>query len=97
MNRLENEETNLKKITDVTHNKLMAMSYKKAMGIIADKEKSGEVFTKTDKIKKCQELMVMSYETTLDFIKKDFNYIILIYVLLFSKTKKKGIIKQRNC
>ena len=73
LNRLDDEETDLKKITDVTHNILMAMSYKKAMGIIADKEKSGEVFTMTDKIKKCQELMVISYETMLDFIKKDFN------------------------
>ena len=67
----------------------MAISYKKAMGIIADKKKSGEVFTITDKIKKCQELMVISYETMLDFIKKDFNQIIRIYVLLFSKTEKK--------
>ena len=49
LNRLDDEETNLKKITDVTHNILMTMSYKKAMGIIADKEKSGEVFTKNVK------------------------------------------------
>ena len=34
----------------------MAMSYKKAMGIIADKEKSGEVFTMTDKIKKMSRI-----------------------------------------
>ena len=73
LNRLDDEETDLKKITDVTHYILMAMSYKKAMGIIADKEKSGQVFTMTDKIRKCQELMVISYETMLDFIKKDFN------------------------
>ena len=73
LNRLDDEETDLKKITNVTHNILMAMSYKKVMGIIADKEKSGEVFTMTHQIKKCQELMVISYETILDFIKKDFS------------------------
>ena len=39
LNRLDDEETNLKKITDVTHNILMTMSYKKAMVLLQIRKK----------------------------------------------------------
>ena len=50
MNTLDDDETDIKKMTDVTHKILMAMSFKKAMDIIEDKEKRGEVFTKDEKV-----------------------------------------------
>ena len=71
MNTLDNDKTDIEKMTEVTHNILTAMSYKKAKEIIVSKERSEEVFTTADKVKKCGEIMMMSYELMLDFIKKE--------------------------
>ena len=69
LNRLE-EETDIKKITDVTHNVLMAMSVRDAVFIIKEKKKNGEILSEEDEIKLVSELVTKCYEEKLDFIKK---------------------------
>ena len=70
LNRLDEEETDSKKITDVTHNVLMAMSVRDAVCIINEKKKNGEILSEEDEIKLVSELVTKSYEEKLDFIKK---------------------------
>ena len=70
LNRLDEEETDSKKITDVTHNVLMAMSVRDAVYIIKEKKKNGEILSEEDEIKLVSELVTKCYEEKLDFIKK---------------------------
>ena len=70
LNRLDEEETDSKKITDVTHNVLMAMSVRDAVFIIKEKKKNGEILSEEDEIKLVSELVTKCYEEKLDFIKK---------------------------
>ena len=68
--RLDEEETDIKKITDVTHNVLMAMSVRDAVYIINEKKKNGEILSEEDEIKLVSELVTKCCEEKLDFIKK---------------------------
>ena len=70
LNRLDAGETDINKITDVTHNVLMAMSVRDAVFIIKEKKKNGEILSEEDEIKLVSELVTKSYEEKLDFIKK---------------------------
>ena len=70
LNRLDAGETDINKITVVTHNLLMAMSVRDAVYIINEKKKNGEILSKEDEIKFVSELVTKSYEEKLDFIKK---------------------------
>ena len=70
LKRLDEEETDIKKITDVTHNVLMAMSVRDAVYIIKEKKKNGEILSEEDEIKLVSELVTKCYEEKLDFIKK---------------------------
>ena len=70
LNRLDAGETDINKITDVTHNVLMAMSVRDAVYIINEKKKNGEILSEEDEIKLVSELVTKSYEEKLDFIKK---------------------------
>ena len=70
LNRLDAGETDINKITDVTHNVLMAMSVRDAVCIIKEKKKNGEILSEEDEIKLVSELVTKSYEEKLDFIKK---------------------------
>ena len=70
LNRLDAGETDINKITDVTHNVLMAMSVRDAVFIINEKKKNGEILSEEDEIKLVSELVTKSYEEKLDFIKK---------------------------
>ena len=70
LNRLDEEETDIKKVTNVTHNVLMAMSVRDAVCIIKEKKKNGEILSEEDEIKLVSELVTKCYEEKLDFIKK---------------------------
>ena len=70
LNRLDAGETYINKITDITHNVLMAMSVRDAVYIINEKKKNGEILSEEDEIKLVSELVTKSYEEKLDFIKK---------------------------
>ena len=70
LNRLDAGETDINKITDVTHNVLMAMSVRDAVYIIKEKKKNGEILSEEDEIKLVSELVTKCYEEKLDFIKK---------------------------
>ena len=70
LNRLDAGETDINKITDVTHNVLMAMSVRDAVYIINEKKKNGEILSEEDEIKLVSELVTKCYEEKLDFIKK---------------------------
>ena len=70
LNRLDNDETDINKIYDVTHNALMAMSIKDGVDIINNKKKNGEILSEDDEIKLISELVIKKYEEKLDFIKK---------------------------
>ena len=70
LNRLDAGETDINKITDVTHNVLMAMSVRDTVYIINEKKKNGEILSEEDEIKLVPELVTKSYEEKLDFIKK---------------------------
>ena len=70
LNTLDAGETDINKITDVTHNVLMAMSVRDAVYIINEKKKNGEILSEEDEIKLVSELVTKSYEEKLDFIKK---------------------------
>ena len=70
LNRLDAGETDINKITDITHNVLMAMSVRDAVYIINEKKKNGEILSEEDEIKFVSELVTKSYEEKLDFIKK---------------------------
>ena len=68
LNRLDAGKTDINKITDVTHNVLMAMSVRDAVCIIKEKKKNGEILSEEDEIKLVSELVTKSYEEKLDFI-----------------------------
>ena len=73
LNRLDEEETDINKICDVTHNVLMAMSVRDGINIIkttTKKKKKGNILNKDDEIKLISELVTKSYEEKIDFIKK---------------------------
>ena len=70
MNRLEDDETDINKITYVTHNILMAMSLRDGIDIINNNNKNGEILSEDDEIKLISELVTKSYEEKIDFIKK---------------------------
>ena len=70
LNRLDEEETDINKICDVTHNVLMAMSVRDGIDIINNKKKNGEILSEDDEIKLISELVTKSYEEKIDFIKK---------------------------
>ena len=70
LNRLDAGETDINKITDVTHNVLMAMSVRDAVYIINEKKKNGEILSEEDEIKLVSELVTKCYEEKLDSIKK---------------------------
>ena len=70
LHRLNAGKTDINKITDVTHNVLMAMSVRDAVYIINEKKKNGEILSEEDEIKLVSELVTKSYEEKLDFIKK---------------------------
>ena len=70
LHRLNAGKTDINKITDVTHNVLMAMSVRDAVCIIKEKKKNGEILSEEDEIKLVSELVTKSYEEKLDFIKK---------------------------
>ena len=60
LNRLDAGETDINKITDVTHNVLMAMSVRDAVYIINEKKKNGEILSEEDEIKLVSELVTKS-------------------------------------
>ena len=70
LNRLDEEETDINKICDVTHNVLMAMSVRDGIDIINNNNKNGEILSEDDEIKLISELVTKSYEEKIDFIKK---------------------------
>ena len=70
LNRLDEEETDINKICDVTHNVLMAMSVRDGIDIINNNKKNGEILSEDDEIKLISELVTKSYEEKIDFIKK---------------------------
>ena len=70
LNRLDEEETDINKICDVTHNVLMAMSVRDGIDIINNKKKKGKILSEDDEIKLISELVTKSYEEKIDFIKK---------------------------
>ena len=72
LNRLDDDETDVKKITNITHTVLMAMSVRGAVCIINKKKKNGKILTDDEEMKKESELVKKSYEEKLDFIKKSF-------------------------
>ena len=59
LNRLDNDETDINKICDVTHNVLMAMSIREGVNIINNnnKKKNGEILSEDDEIKLISELV----------------------------------------
>ena len=79
LNRLDAGETDINKITDVTHNVLMAMSVRDAVYIINEKKKNGEILSEEDEIKLVSELVTKSYEEKLDFIKKSLIKLLLLF------------------
>ena len=70
LNRLDEEETDINKICDVTHNVLMAMSVRDGIDIINNTKKKGKILSEDDEIKLISELVTKSYEEKIDFIKK---------------------------
>ena len=70
LNRLDEEETDINKICDVTHNVLMAMSVRDGIDIINNKKKNGKILSEDDEIKLISELVTKKYEEKIDFIKK---------------------------
>ena len=74
LKRLDEEETDIKKITDVTHNVIMPMSVRDAVCITKEKKKNGEILSEEDEIKLQSELVTKCYEEKLDFIKKSLLY-----------------------
>ena len=70
MNRLEDDETDINKITYVTHNILMAMSLRDGIDIINNNKKNGEILSEDYEIKLISELVTKKYEEKLEFIKK---------------------------
>ena len=70
LNRLDEDETDIKKICDLTHNVLMAMSVRDGIDIINNKKKNGEILSEDDEIKLISELVTKKYEEKIDFIKK---------------------------
>ena len=70
LNRLDEEETDINKICDVTHNVLMAMSVRDGIDIINNEKKKGKILSEDDEIKLISELVTKSYEEKIDFIKK---------------------------
>ena len=70
LNRLDEEETDINKICDLTHNVLMAMSVRDGIDIINNNNKNGEILSEDDEIKLISELVTKSYEEKIDFIKK---------------------------
>ena len=71
MNRLEDDETDINKITDVTHNILMAMLLRDGIDIINNNKKNGEILSEDYEIKLISELVTKKYEEKLEFIKKN--------------------------
>ena len=57
LNRLDNDETDINKICDVTHIILMAMSIKDGVEIINNNKKNGEILSEDDEIKLISELV----------------------------------------
>ena len=70
LNRLDQEETDINKICDVTHNVLMAMSVRDGINIINNNKKNSKILNEDDEIKLISELVTKSYEEKIDFIKK---------------------------
>ena len=73
LNSLEPEETNINKITKVTHRTLLMMSMRDAVMEMRDKkkdEKKEEEEEEENEIKLFHELIQKSYLEKLDFIKK---------------------------
>ena len=72
LNTLDDEETDIDKITNVTHNVLMAISLKTAVNIVEEKEKNGENLNSDEKAKMIGDFTEIAYSKQLDFIKKSF-------------------------
>ena len=70
LNRLDEEETDINKICDVTHNVLMAMLVRDGIDITNNNNKNGKILSEDDEIKLISELVTKSYEEKIDFIKK---------------------------
>ena len=73
LNSLEPEETDINKITKVTHRTLLMMSMRDAVMEMRDKKKDGkkeEEEEEENEIKLFHELIQKSYLEKLDFIKK---------------------------
>ena len=70
MNRLEDDETDISKITDVTHNILMRMSIREGLDTVNHKKKNGENLGEEEEIKLMCELVQKIYVEKLEFIKK---------------------------
>ena len=72
LNSLEPEETNINKITKVTHRTLLMMSMRDAVMEMRDKKKDEkkEEEEEENEIKLFHELIQKSYLEKLDFIKK---------------------------
>ena len=70
MNRLEDDETDINKITYVTHNILMAMSLRDGIDIINNNNKNGEILSEDDEIKLISEVVTKKYKEKFEFIKK---------------------------
>ena len=72
LNSLEPEETNINKITKVTHRTLLMMSMRDAVMEMRDKKKDEkkEEEEEENEIKLFHELIQKSYLKKLDFIKK---------------------------
>ena len=72
LNTLDDEETDIDKITNVTHNVLMAISLKTAVNIVEETEKNGENLNSDEKAKMIGDFTEITYSEQLDFIKKSF-------------------------
>ena len=71
MNRLKDDETDINKITDVTHNILMTMSIREGLDTINHKKKkNAENLGEEEEIKLMCELVQKIYVEKLEFIKK---------------------------
>ena len=71
LNVLDDNETDINKITFVSHNFLLASSKKNAREIIEKEEANGEIFNKEEKIKKFKELVHLIYEEKIKLLKEE--------------------------
>ena len=70
MNRLEDDETDINKITDVTHNIQMTTSIREGLDTVNHKKKNDKNLGEEEEIKLMCEVVQKIYVEKLEFIKK---------------------------